>query len=119
MARREDGPTYRLRLLGSHLLLVAATGAGKSNAIWAIMHTLAPSIRNGLVRPWVCDPKGGMDLAAGQRLFTRLCHGAPAGDTDHKERAADEHAHAQLLEDAVRWRDAGPAGPATRRHPAA
>jgi DNA segregation ATPase FtsK/SpoIIIE, S-DNA-T family len=98
VARREDGLLYRLCLLGSHLLLVAATGAGKSGAIWAIIHALAPGIRDGLVQLWVCDPKGGMELAGGQRLFTRFCHGAPADD---HERAAHEHAYAQLLEDAV------------------
>ncbi len=98
VARREDGLTYRLRLLGSHLLLVAATGAGKSGAIWAIIHALAPSIRNGLVQLWVCDPKGGMELAPGRALFARFCHGAVENDT---ERAAHEHAYAALLEDAV------------------
>jgi DNA segregation ATPase FtsK/SpoIIIE, S-DNA-T family len=98
VARREDGLLYRLCLLGSHLLLVAATGAGKSGAIWAIIHTLAPGIRDGLVQLWVCDPKGGMELAGGQRLFIRFCHGAAAEDT---ERAAHEHAYARLLEDAV------------------
>jgi DNA segregation ATPase FtsK/SpoIIIE, S-DNA-T family len=98
VARREDGLLYRLCLLGSHLLLVAATGAGKSGAIWAIIHALASGIRSGLVQLWVCDPKGGMELAGGQRLFTRFCHGAAADDT---ERAAHERAYAALLEDAV------------------
>jgi DNA segregation ATPase FtsK/SpoIIIE, S-DNA-T family len=98
VARREDGLLYRLCLLGSHLLLVAATGAGKSGAIWAIIHALAPGIHSGLVQLWVCDPKGGMELAGGQRLFTRFCHGAPPHD---HERAAHEHAYAALLEDAV------------------
>jgi DNA segregation ATPase FtsK/SpoIIIE, S-DNA-T family len=98
VARREDGLVYRLCLLGSHLLLVAATGAGKSGAIWAIIHALAPGIRDGLVQLWVCDPKGGMELAGGQRLFTRFCHGAAADDHD---RAGHEHAYAGLLEDAV------------------
>jgi DNA segregation ATPase FtsK/SpoIIIE, S-DNA-T family len=98
VARREDGPMYLLRLIGSHLLLVAATGAGKSGAIWAIIHALAPGIREGLVQLWVCDPKGGMELAGGQRLFTRFCHGAADDDRD---RAAHEHAYAALLEDAV------------------
>src|SRR5262245_43608608 len=63
VGRREDGPTYFLRLIGSHLLLVAATGAGKSGAIWALIHALAPAIPRGLVQLWVCDPKGGMELA--------------------------------------------------------
>jgi DNA segregation ATPase FtsK/SpoIIIE, S-DNA-T family len=98
VAKREDGLTYQLQLLGSHLLLVAATGAGKSGAIWAIIHALAPGIGSGLVQLWVCDPKGGMELAPGRALFTRFCHGATANKT---ERAAHEQAYAQLLEDAV------------------
>ena len=57
-----------------------------------------PASVSGLVQLWVCDPKGGMELAGGQRLFTRFCHGAAAEDT---ERAAHEHAYAGLLEDAV------------------
>jgi len=98
VAKREDGLTYRLRLLGTHILWVAATGAGKSSAIWAMIHALAPAIHSGLVQLWVCDPKGGMELAPGRALFTRFCHGATEGDTD---RAAHERAYAQLLEDAV------------------
>jgi DNA segregation ATPase FtsK/SpoIIIE, S-DNA-T family len=98
VARREDGPPYLLRLLGSHLLIVAATGAGKSGAIWAIIHALASAIRSGLVQLWVCDPKGGMELAPGRALFARFCHGAADSDD---ERAAHEHAYAQLLEHAV------------------
>jgi DNA segregation ATPase FtsK/SpoIIIE, S-DNA-T family len=98
VALREDGLLYRLRLLGSHLLLVAATGAGKSGAIWAIIHALAPGIRSGLVQLWVVDPKGGMELAPGSALFTRFCHGAAEDDT---ERAAHERAYARMLQDAV------------------
>jgi DNA segregation ATPase FtsK/SpoIIIE, S-DNA-T family len=98
VAKCEDGLTYRLRLLGTHILWVAATGAGKSSAIWAMIHALAPAVRSGLVQLWVCDPKGGMELAPGQRLFTRFCHGAASNDT---QRAAHEHAYAQMLEDAV------------------
>ena len=97
VGRREDGLTYRLRLLGSHLLIVGCTGAGKSGVLWSILHALAPGIRSGLVSLWVLDPKGGMELAGGRRLFARFCHGAD----DSTERGAHEHAYAALLEDAV------------------
>jgi S-DNA-T family DNA segregation ATPase FtsK/SpoIIIE len=93
---REDGLPYRLRLLGTHLLLVGATSAGKSSVIWAILHALAPGISSGLAAVWVIDPKGGMELAAGQRLFARFCH----GDTDDQS-GSPELAYAVLLEDAV------------------
>jgi DNA segregation ATPase FtsK/SpoIIIE, S-DNA-T family len=97
VGRREDGLWYHLRLLGTHLLLVGATGAGKSSVIWALVHALAPGISTGLVQVWVLDPKGGMELAPGRALFTRFCHGT----TEHNDPASHEHAYADLLEDAV------------------
>jgi S-DNA-T family DNA segregation ATPase FtsK/SpoIIIE len=39
---REDGEVYRLPLLGNHVLLTGATGAGKSEAEQAIIHQLSP-----------------------------------------------------------------------------
>jgi DNA segregation ATPase FtsK/SpoIIIE, S-DNA-T family len=98
---QEDGPLYQLRLLGTHLLLVGATGAGKSSVVWALVHALAPGISTGLVQLWVCDPKGGMELAPGRALFTRFCHGEDPDNTDGSG-VAHEVAYAELLEDAVR-----------------
>lgn len=95
VGRREDGPWYRLKLLGTHLLLVGATGAGKSSAIWTILAELGPGIRTGLVKIWALDPKGGMELALGRRLFDRFCYG---GD----DTAGWEDEFAGVLEDAVR-----------------
>jgi DNA segregation ATPase FtsK/SpoIIIE, S-DNA-T family len=105
---QEDGPLYRLRLLGSHLLLVGATGSGKSSVIWALVHALAPGISSGLVQLWVCDPKGGMELAPGRALFTRFCHGDNPDSTDNTDntegtgKVVHEVAYAEMLEDAVR-----------------
>jgi S-DNA-T family DNA segregation ATPase FtsK/SpoIIIE len=92
----EDGQVYRMRLLGTHLLLVGATSAGKSSVVWAILHALAAGIRSGLVSVWVIDPKGGMELAAGRRLFARFCHGDTAGDD-----GSHEIGFAEVLEEAV------------------
>jgi len=91
----EDGRPVTVRLLGTHVLLVGATGAGKSSVIWALLHAAGPSIASGVVRVWVVDPKGGMELAAGQPMFTRFCHGDTTDGTSH------EVAYAELLEDAV------------------
>jgi S-DNA-T family DNA segregation ATPase FtsK/SpoIIIE len=91
----EDGSPVRLRLLGTHVLLVGATGAGKSSVVWALLHAIGPAIAHGLVRIWVVDPKGGMELAAGQPMFTRFCHGDSTTGSSH------ELAYAELLEDAV------------------
>jgi S-DNA-T family DNA segregation ATPase FtsK/SpoIIIE len=76
IARREDGNPWRLRLVGSHLLLVGATGAGKSGVIWAIIHALQPAIDDGHVRLWVLDPKGGMELAGARKWFDRFTYGS-------------------------------------------
>jgi S-DNA-T family DNA segregation ATPase FtsK/SpoIIIE len=83
----EDGEVYRLPLLGSHVLLVGATGAGKSSVLWSMVDQLAPAIADGTVEVWGIDPKA-MELAAGEALFTRLAYIGPA-----------DYAH--TLEDAV------------------
>ena len=37
-----------------------------------------PAVRDGLVRLWVLDPKGGMELAAGAPLFDRFAYDTAA-----------------------------------------
>lgn len=95
VARREDGLTYRLRLLGTHLLVVGATGSGKGSVLWSIVAALGPSIRDRTAQVWALDPKGGMELAAGSPLFARFVYGDPQDDT------AYEVDFARALEDAV------------------
>lgn len=75
IAVREDGKVWRLKLVGSHLLLVGATTAGKSSAIWGIVHQLIPSIQAKLVKLWVLDPKS-MGLAAGRQWYDRFVAGS-------------------------------------------
>ena len=68
----EDGELYRLPLLGSHVLLVGATGAGKSSVLWSIVYQLALAIADGTVELWEIDPKA-MELPP-----VRPCsHGLP------------------------------------------
>ena len=95
VGRREDGLAYRLRLLGTHLLVVGATGSGKGSVIWSTINALAPAIRDGLVQVWALDPKGGMELASGRSLFARFVYGDPDDDV------AYEVDFARVLEDAV------------------
>jgi S-DNA-T family DNA segregation ATPase FtsK/SpoIIIE len=75
----EDGSPWRLQLLGSHVLVVGATGAGKGSVVWSTLTAAAPAIRAGFVQAWVIDPKGGMEFGPGQALFTRFAHDAGQG----------------------------------------
>jgi S-DNA-T family DNA segregation ATPase FtsK/SpoIIIE len=96
VALAEDGSVWRLPLLGTHVLVVGATGAGKGSVIWSILTALTPSVGAGLVSVWAVDPKGGMELAPGRRLFDRFCYGDSSPD-----QASYETGFAILLEDAV------------------
>jgi S-DNA-T family DNA segregation ATPase FtsK/SpoIIIE len=69
----EAGDPWRLSVAGgAHTLLVGCTGSGKGSVAWSLLRGLAPAIRDGWVQVWGVDPKGGMELAPGARLFTRL-----------------------------------------------
>ncbi|KPM54689.1 cell division protein FtsK [Frankia sp. R43] len=72
VGRCEDGSPWTLPVRGTHVLVAGATGAGKSSVLWSIIRGLGPALRAGLVELWVCDPKGGMELAFGEPLFTRF-----------------------------------------------
>ena len=63
-------PTGTSRLPGSHTLHAGATGAGKGAQMWCPLVSIAPAIRDGLVRLSGIDPKG-MELAYGRRIFHR------------------------------------------------
>ena len=47
---REDGQAYRLRIRGTHVLVVGATGAGKGSVLWSIITQLVPGVCDGTVR---------------------------------------------------------------------
>ncbi|MBA8794029.1 S-DNA-T family DNA segregation ATPase FtsK/SpoIIIE [Friedmanniella endophytica] len=95
VALGEDGLPWRLRLIGSHLLVVGATGSGKGSVLWSLLLGLQPAIEARLVSVWAIDPKGGMELAFGAPLFDRFCHG------DSSTGQGYESGFADLLEDAV------------------
>ena len=79
VALGEDGTAFRLRLLGSHLLVVGATGSGKGSVIWSVLAALGPLIGSGSVQVVALDPKGGVELALGSRLFSRFVYGSGSG----------------------------------------
>ena len=91
----EDGTVFRLKLVGSHVLCVGATGSGKGSVLSAIIAGLVPFILGGLVNIWAVDPKGGMELAPCRRWFTRFARG------NSKAAGGYEASLAALLEDAV------------------
>jgi S-DNA-T family DNA segregation ATPase FtsK/SpoIIIE len=68
--RTDYGVDWHQSLRGSHTLHAGATGAGKGAQMWCPLVSIAPAIRDGLVRLSGIDPKG-MELAYGRRLFHR------------------------------------------------
>jgi S-DNA-T family DNA segregation ATPase FtsK/SpoIIIE len=68
--RTEYGQDWHVPLAGGHILVAGSTGAGKNSAMWCPLVSIAPAIRDGLVRVSGIDPKG-MELAYGRRIFHR------------------------------------------------
>ncbi|WAL65916.1 FtsK/SpoIIIE domain-containing protein [Amycolatopsis cynarae] len=70
--RTEYGQDWHLPLYGSgsHTLTAGASGAGKNSVMWCPLVSIAPAIRDGLVRVSGIDPKG-MELAYGRGIFHR------------------------------------------------
>jgi DNA segregation ATPase FtsK/SpoIIIE, S-DNA-T family len=76
--RTEYGQDWYVSLAGSasHTLTVGGTGAGKNSVMWCPLVSIAPAIRDGLVRVSGIDPKG-MELAYGRRIFHRYAVTGP------------------------------------------
>ena len=85
---QEDGRPYLLRLFGTQVLIVGATGAGKGSVLWSIVRSLAGGVGTGLVQLWGLDPKGGMELGMGRPMFARFA-------------ARNFHVMADLLDEAA------------------
>ena len=65
---------WQLPVVGQHILIAGATGAGKGSVLWSLIAGLAPQVTTGRVRLCVIDPKGGMELGAGAPMFSMFCH---------------------------------------------
>ena len=72
IGRAEDGTPWELPIRGTHVLVAGATGSGKGSVLWSAIRALGPYVAAGLVQLWVIDPKGGMEFAFGQDMFTRF-----------------------------------------------
>jgi S-DNA-T family DNA segregation ATPase FtsK/SpoIIIE len=113
IGRREDGDPWRVKVLGTHILVAGMTGAGKGSVLWSLLRGLGPEIRDGRVAVWAIDPKGGMELGPGRPLYARF---AVPSLEDLK---APYEEIAVLLEDAVgvmQQRSRGLAGGMVRKH---
>lgn len=75
----ERGDPWQIRVVGRHILVAGATGAGKGSVVWSILAGLAPAIRGGVAELWVIDPKGGMEFGPGAALYTRFEHDPAEG----------------------------------------
>ena len=67
----EYGVPFLLRVLGVHLLVAGASGAGKGSWMWGPLRALGALIRDGLVRIRMIDLKGGAETERGAPLFYR------------------------------------------------
>ncbi|HEX2297656.1 MAG TPA: FtsK/SpoIIIE domain-containing protein [Pseudonocardiaceae bacterium] len=75
IGRTETGRAWAVRLADRHLLVAGVSDAGKSSVAWAVLRSLAPLIRSGLVQVFGIDPKGGMELGRAPELFHTLVCG--------------------------------------------
>jgi S-DNA-T family DNA segregation ATPase FtsK/SpoIIIE len=70
----ESGKCWRLPVLGHHILVAGATGAGKGSVLWSLIAGLAPAVHSGSVRVLMIDPNGGMEFGRGQQLFSGFAY---------------------------------------------
>lgn len=84
VAWTEDGERFALDLLGHHVLIGGATGAGKGSALWSTICQLAPATRTGLVQLYGIDPKS-LEFPYGADLFTDVVDGDPDAMADALE----------------------------------
>ncbi|MCV7195762.1 FtsK/SpoIIIE domain-containing protein [Mycobacterium angelicum] len=108
----ENRHWWHVPLLGHHVLIAGATGAGKGSVLWSLIAGIAPTVKTGLVRLCVIDPKGGMELGAGAPMFTVFTHDA-TDTTVHLLRQLVEvmHARAKRLRGHTRLHTPTPSEP--------
>lgn len=78
VGRRQNGKPFRLQVIERQTLVVGASGSGKGSFLWGVCCSLAPAVAVDAVRFWGVDLKGGVELAMGDRLFSRRAYDAEA-----------------------------------------
>jgi hypothetical protein len=90
------GQPYLLDLRGIHLLVVAMSRRGKSNAARTMLRAYHRQVQARLMEFWGIDGKGGVEFSFMQHLLTRYCY----GDDYTDETAFRPEAFAQMLNEA-------------------
>jgi len=67
----ERGEPFVAPVIGGHRLVAGASGSGKGSVLWSTLRGVGPCIRDGLVRVWMIDLKGGVETEQGAPLFHR------------------------------------------------
>lgn len=100
LGETEYGDDWTEALLGQHWLISGATGSGKSGLMWNPLRAIGPSIRDGLVKVWMVDPKSGMETGQARPLFHRYADHVD-DDTDSWDDEGDDNVDTSRGESAV------------------
>lgn len=73
----EHGQPFALGVLGKHVLVAGASGAGKGSLLWSPLRAIGPMIAAGSVRVSMIDLKGGAETERGRTLFHRYATTLP------------------------------------------
>ncbi|MBN9735884.1 MULTISPECIES: FtsK/SpoIIIE domain-containing protein [unclassified Pseudonocardia] len=73
----ERGEPFTAPIIGGHRLVAGASGAGKGSVLWSTLRGVGPCIREGVVRVWMVDLKGGVETEQGSPLFHRYATSMP------------------------------------------
>lgn len=82
LGETEYGDVWTEPVIGHNWLWHGAIGSGKSSGIWSPLRAMGAMIREGLVRVWMCDLKGGMETSRARRLFYRWADHVEDPDPD-------------------------------------
>ncbi|WP_100447024.1 FtsK/SpoIIIE domain-containing protein [Glycomyces xiaoerkulensis] len=98
LGRDEFGRQWRESVLDNHFLVAGASRSGKNSVTWALLGSLAPAIRAGLVRVWLLDPKQ-TELSVGRGLAHRYGAGLAECADVCREFLNDQQRVQALLQD--------------------
>ncbi|MBC3194154.1 cell division protein FtsK [Pseudonocardia sp. C8] len=73
----ERGEPFTAPVIGGHRLVAGASGSGKGSLLWSTLRGIGPCLRDGVVRVWMVDLKGGVETEQGAPLFHRYATTMP------------------------------------------